>query len=260
MTFLGCSNASESRRYLLVLINKSSKHRCFKHISMVMPPVHYMSKNHGWNASYVEFGSTSRMRHLYTNSVNKTDCMRSEVFFWIMIPLTYIPHCTSTMVGSAEPCSCHLPPPPSSRRCTREWYIPPSGNIGVKVSLISSWRMIQPKGLSAISWKKNEGSRSRDRSILARATKDSLKKAWHNLLQDPSNNTDRPVIEDILDIKEGLADSAGYMGEESQHNISEWLNSVGNEIGHRIQDDDEMFAEIVWPDEELFRNDNVDEQ
>eukprot|EP00117_Sycon_ciliatum_P016527 scpid93245/ scgid15916/ Jerky protein homolog-like; Human homolog of mouse jerky gene protein len=48
VTLLGCSDASGSHRLPLVLINKSAKPRCFKHMSMDTLPVHYMSQKKSW--------------------------------------------------------------------------------------------------------------------------------------------------------------------------------------------------------------------
>lgn len=48
VTILGCSNASGSYRLPLVLINKSAKPRCFKHMDMKSLPVSYYSQKKSW--------------------------------------------------------------------------------------------------------------------------------------------------------------------------------------------------------------------
>ena len=48
MTILACSNASRSHHLPLVLINKTAKPRCFKHMDMNSLPVHYYSQKKSW--------------------------------------------------------------------------------------------------------------------------------------------------------------------------------------------------------------------
>ncbi len=48
VTILGCSNASGSYGLPLVLINKSAKPRCFKHMDMTSLPVSYYSQKKSW--------------------------------------------------------------------------------------------------------------------------------------------------------------------------------------------------------------------
>lgn len=81
MTFLGCSNASGSHCCTLVLINKSAKSRCFKHMYIDTLPVHYISQNLGWTAIYLVRGRTSASCHLCAKYANSRDWRRRE--FWI---------------------------------------------------------------------------------------------------------------------------------------------------------------------------------
>lgn len=91
-------------------------------------------------------------------------------------------------------------------------------------------------------------------------TEDSLRKAWPNLFPESANDTEEPVIEDLLDRKNAIAYSAVSLGEEAQNAVAEWLDADANKTGHQILDEDDLVAEMAASDDELDRNDDVYEK
>ena len=80
--------------------------------------------------------------------------------------------------------------------------------------------------------------------------RDSLRKAWRNLLpaeesgeQDMAENAPTDSIADAIQ-------TAAPLGEELQDHVSEWMEADTNEPGHEVLDDDEIVADLLSHEEE----------
>ena len=92
VTLLSCTNASGTHRLPLMLINKSQKPRCFKHMDMNNLPAITMLKVSPGCVSYSLIGSITSLCHPSRGSV-VTEALRRKCYSCLTMPLLiHLPH------------------------------------------------------------------------------------------------------------------------------------------------------------------------
>ena len=79
------------------------------------------------------------------------------------------------------------------------------------------------------------------------ATNDSLRKAWQNLLPEPTGDSEIAGSEQLDAEVDEMPDSLNSLGPDA---VSQWMEADSNEPGHEMMTDNEIVAELIATDEE----------
>lgn len=256
---LACSNASGTFRLLLVVINKSTKPRCFKHMDMKSLPVVYMSQKKSWMDCKLfsewfaqhfvpavrrfcrEKGLDEKALLLLDNAPShpSTATLQSPDG---KIKAMFLPPNTTSIVqpidqGVLDPCKRRY-------KLLSQIVLEEESEDKSVPELLKAVTMKDVVYWIADAWKE--------------ATDDSLRKAWKNLLPESTGSEsssesaargDQPTAEAAVD-DPPVADIVDSVRPDMRDAVAEWMEADTNEPGHQILSDDEIVAEVVVSEEE----------
>lgn len=260
VTMMACSNASGTFRLPLVMINKSSKPRCFKHMDMNALPVHYFAQKKSWmdcqtfqkwfNECFIpsvkkfcrEKGLEEKVLLLLDNAPShpSRESLQSSDG---KIKVMFLPPNTTSILqpmdqGVLEPCKRRY-----KRKLLRHIILENDSEDKSVPDILKAITMKDVVYWLAAAWQE--------------ASNDSLRKAWRNLLPelDPMLESE---AEDDSDEVGDLVETAATLGAEVQDAVAEWMTADVNEPGNQTLDDEEIVAEMVASDGDREESDSED--
>ena len=249
VTLLACANASGTHRLPLMLINKSQKPRCFKHMNMSNLPVHYYAQKKSWMDCrlFIDWFHTH-----FVPTVRKC-CRDKGIEEKVLLLLDNAP---------SHPSSASLQ---SEDGKIKTLFLPPNTTSVIQPmdqGVLEPLKRRYKRKLLSLIILENASSDSSVPYLLKKVTMkdvvywisaswneastDSLVKAWKHLLFE---STDTPESsEDFTQDDEGCSDEVDMavgLGPDVQDSVAEWFDSSVTDPGYQIIDDDEIVANAL---------------
>ena len=248
VTILACSNASGSHYLPLVLINKSAKPRCFKHMDINSLPVHYYSQKKSWMD-----------RRIF-----------SEWFHQRFVPSVRIFCCKHKFETKALLLLDNAPSHPSSGTLQSDdgkiktMFLPPNTTVAIQPmdqAILDPCKRRYKRKLLAHIILENESADKPVPEILKaitmkdvvywialaweEASPDGLRKAWNNLHVLPESESDEDVLEAVCsDLSStDVIEAATPLGKDTQDDVAQWMEADTDD--HQVLDDDEIVADML---------------
>lgn len=244
VTILGCCNASGSCKLPLVLINKSSKPRCFKHMNMRNLPVRYYSQRKSW----MDCRIFSEWFHQEFVPAVQTFCTAQGFEKKAILLLDNAPSHPST--ESLQ----------SSDGKIKTMFLPPNTTAAIQPmdqGVLDPCKRRYKKKLLHHIILENESEAKTVPEILKEinmkdvvfwiasaweeASADSLRKSWNKLLPPESDLDSDDGTEDTTEVSE----VAAQLGPDIENDICDWMEADIGDPGHQHFDDDEIIADIT---------------
>ena len=248
VTLLACANASGTHRLPLMLINKSRKPRCFKHIDMNNLPVHYYAQNKSWMDCRL---FTEWFHERFVPSVRKF-CRDKGIEEKALLLVDNAPsHPSSATLHSEDGRvkTLFLPPNTTSVIQPMDQGVLDPCKKRYKRKLLShiimeneSPHLSVPEILKKVTLKDVVYWIS---AAWNEASNDSLSKAWKHLLPEsdtPETSEDSTPSNEVCS---DMVDMAAPLGPDVQEAFAEWFDSDSSDAGHQIIEDDEIVADVL---------------
>lgn len=259
VTILACANAAGTCRIPLLLINKSKKPRCFKHMDMENLPVHYAAQSKSWMDSKL-FSEWFNDRFL--PAVRKF-CREKSLPEKALLLLDNAPsHPSSASLQSAD-------------GKIKTMFLPPNTTAIIQPmdqGVLESCKRRYKKKMTRHVLEQNEVDDCTIPECLKKITlkdvvywvaeawaegsESSLGKAWKKLLPPTDEAVDAPPADEVTASSSTEGDAGAEMDElqvlsrqlahkNAPEDFTEWLTTEDTDPGHQILDDDEILDETV---------------